>query len=129
VDGFDADVIIFAARGDPRGRAAIQSLAQPDALDSCVGSLLLLPETLSHTIRHNNPDEQRIIERLLENIDLKAVDRGIAQTSVFLRAKYGLKSFDAIHLATAIEWGADRFHTHNSKDFGPHITEIEVVLA
>ena len=30
--------------------------------------------------------------------------------------------------ATAIVWGAARFHTNNSKDFGPHIIEIEIVL-
>ncbi len=28
----------------------------------------------------------------------------------------------------AVVWGAERFYTHNTKDFGPHITEIEVVV-
>jgi predicted nucleic acid-binding protein len=40
---------------------------------------------------------------------------------------YGLKSADAIHLATAIEAKADCFLTNNSKDFPKSITEISVV--
>jgi predicted nucleic acid-binding protein len=42
-------------------------------------------------------------------------------------AKYRLRAADAIHLATAVVWGADRFHTNNRRDFGPHVTEVEVV--
>jgi predicted nucleic acid-binding protein len=42
-------------------------------------------------------------------------------------AKYRLKAADAIHLATAVVWGAERFHTSNRRDFGPHVTEVEVV--
>lgn len=45
-----------------------------------------------------------------------------------LGAKYGLKAADVIHLATAVVWGAERFYTHNTKDFGPHITKIDIVV-
>jgi len=51
----------------------------------------------------------------------------VAQLSVTLGAKYGLRAADAVHLATAITAGADRFLTSNHKDFGDRISEIDVV--
>ena len=44
-----------------------------------------------------------------------------------LGAKYGLRAADAVHLATTITAGADRFLTSNHKDFGDRISEIDVV--
>jgi predicted nucleic acid-binding protein len=38
-----------------------------------------------------------------------------------------LRAADAFHLATAVLAGADRFVTNNRRDFGPSITEIEIV--
>lgn len=40
---------------------------------------------------------------------------------------HGLRAADAVHLATAVAVGADRFITNNSGDFSTSITEIEVI--
>jgi hypothetical protein len=37
------------------------------------------------------------------------------------------RAADAFHLATAVLAGADRFITSNRRDFGPSITEIDVL--
>jgi predicted nucleic acid-binding protein len=58
---------------------------------------------------------------------LKPVDREVAEAAMAFGAKYRLRAADAIHLATAVVWGAERFHTNNRRDFGPHVTEVEVV--
>ena len=65
---------------------------------------------------------------VLAAIDLKDLDYETAQLAGVMRAKYRLDTPDALHLATAVLWGAERFHTNNSKDFGQHIDEIEIVL-
>ena len=44
-----------------------------------------------------------------------------------LAAKHRLRAADAVHLATAVQAGADRFITNNRKDFVKGIDEVEVV--
>ena len=41
-------------------------------------------------------------------------------------ASYGLRAADAVHLATAVGAGANRFLTNNKRDFPKSITEIDV---
>jgi predicted nucleic acid-binding protein len=43
-----------------------------------------------------------------------------------LGAAYGLRAADAVHLATAVSAGADRFITNKSSDFAKTITEVDV---
>lgn len=124
-DAFDSDVLIRAAKPAPEGdidRAILER-----SLDR-IGSVVLLPETTIKSFRWDQSSELANLTELLAGIDLKPVDEDIADASVTLGAKYGLRAPDAIHLATAVVWGAERFYTHNTKDFGPHITEIDVVV-
>ncbi len=128
MDAFDSDVLIYAANGERSGRKIAALLAAPDSVEGCIGSVLLLPEVLSHPIRSGKEHESRALQLLLGRLSLKAVDFETALLATTLGAKYRLRAADAVHLATAILWGAERFHTNNRKDFGPHIEEIEVVL-
>jgi predicted nucleic acid-binding protein len=43
-----------------------------------------------------------------------------------MSSRYRLRAADAIHLATAVGLGADRFITSNRRDFPAAITEISV---
>ena len=63
---------------------------------------------------------------LLARLDLRPVDRATAELATALSSRYRLKAADAIHLATAVGMGADRFITSNKRDFPPTITEIQV---
>jgi predicted nucleic acid-binding protein len=124
MDAFDADVLIYTARGDDLGALARR------AVDGCperIGSLVLLPEVLSKSVREGMGSEYAHLADVLATIDLKPVDREVAEAAMAFGAKYRLKAADAIHLATAVVWGAERFHTSNRRDFGPHVTEVEVV--
>lgn len=123
-DAFDSDVLIFAATDDPRGAGVERVLATGGPV---VGSVVLIPETMSRPMRNGDQPESERMAWLLNQIELKPVDRRIADAAVAYGAAYGLRAADAIHLATAVAWGAARFHTNNRKDFGPHITEVEVV--
>ena len=124
LDAFDSDVLIYAAGDDARAtaiRAVIRDSSRP------LGSTVLIPEVLTRPMRRGERKEYDVLVLLLAQLDLKAVDDEIADAATVLGANYGLRAADAIHLATAVVWGADRFHTNNRKDFGPHITEVEVV--
>ncbi len=125
-DAFDADVLIYAVSDHP---AAPNLRAIIFGAEPLVGSLLLLPETLSKPLRSNRDDGLAALLGFLDRIDLKPVDLEIAAGATEYGAKYRLKAADAIHLATAVVWGAERFHTNNRKDFGPHIDEVEIVWA
>ena len=124
MDAFDADVLICSLADTPAGawvRAAMESA------DGRIGSVLLLPEVLSKPLRGEDELELASLSLVLSTFQLKPVDRDIADAATSFAAKYRLKAADAIHLSTAVVWGADRFHTNNRKDFGRHITEIEIV--
>lgn len=123
-DAFDSDVLIYVARNDPY---APDVRCAMDRAQDLIGSVVLLPEVLSKPIATGDADEYDELVRLLARFDLKAADSEIADAAAHLGAKYRLRAADAIHLATAVVWGADRFHTNNRKDFGPRIEEVEVV--
>ena len=133
MDAFDAGVVILAAADDPRGAPLLAQIHLADpGVAAGVGSVLLIPETLVLSRAAREPDggeetaEFRRLAEILARLDLLPVTRTIAELAVPLRAKYRLKTADAIHLATAIASGADRFVTNNRKDFKASITEIEV---
>jgi predicted nucleic acid-binding protein len=123
-DAFDADVLINAIDHDPRWDPCRRALAESRAR---IGSVVLLPEVLIKPVRLGVEDELKLLTEILATFDLKPVDEETADASVTLGAKYRLKAPDAIHLATAVVWGAERFYTRNTKAFGPHITEIDVI--
>jgi predicted nucleic acid-binding protein len=60
-------------------------------------------------------------------LDLWPADAALARAAARLGAKYRLHAADAIHLATAVLAGADRFITNNRKDFAKMISEIDIV--
>jgi predicted nucleic acid-binding protein len=72
-------------------------------------------------------EEVGLLAALLGRLDLYDVDRSIADAASAFGAKYRLRAADAVHLATAVHVGADRFITNNSRDFPKSIGEIEIV--
>ncbi len=131
MDAFDADVLIYAAvPGHSLGRRVLALL--PDepvgeqGFPPGIGSVLLLPELLSKPIRDQADDEVTTLTALLSRLDLLPVDQATAELAVALGARYGLKAADAVHLATGVGAGADRFLTNNDRDFPRTITEIDI---
>ena len=70
-------------------------------------------------------DEQASLELLLA---LYPTSHGCTQLAVRLGAHYRLKTVDAVHLATAVLAGADRFVTNNRRAFTKDIAEIDVEI-
>ena len=132
MDAFDADVLIYAASaGHPFGRRVrgLFEAAEPDAATSPagIGSVLLLPELLSKPLRDGAHDDIEALSVLLSRLYLHATDRATAELATAMGAEYRLRAADAIHLATAVNNGADRFVTNNRDDFPKSIAEIDIV--
>ena len=132
MDAFDADVLIYAAvDGHPLGTRVRALFPRgpigPSDPAAGIGSVLLLPELLAKPTRSDAPDELAKLDALLGRLDLLPVDRATAELATALGASYRLRAADAMHLATAVAAGADRFLTNNQSDFVTAIREIEVV--
>jgi len=127
MDAFDADVVIYAAAaGHPLGRR-VRALfpVEPEAMAG-VGSVLLLPEVLAKPMRDGSAAEVAALAGLLGRLDLRSVDPVTAEVATTLASEYRLRAADAVHLATAVVAGADRFVTSNRRDFPASISEIDV---
>ena len=130
MDSFDADVLIYAAvAGHELGRRvrALFPIEPGGGSWVGVGSVLLVPELLTKPLRENATDEFNELAALLGRLDLLPTDGATAQLATALSAVYGLRAADAVHLATAVSAGADRFLTNNRSDFSKSISEIDVV--
>ena len=132
MDAFDADVLIYAAEdGHPLGRrinALFQGHVAAGDPSAGVGSVLLLPEVMSKSLDPGRHDEAAKLSVLLGQLDLQQVDTPTADKATTFRSDYGLKTVDAVHLATAVQAGADRFITNNRREFSAAIEEIEIVF-
>lgn len=101
-------------------------LTDPDR-PAGIGSVLLLPELLSKPLREERSDEVTALATVLGRLHLIPVDTETANVATALGARYRLRAADAIHLATAVLAGADRFITNNTSDFNAKISEVEII--
>lgn len=127
MDAFDADVLIYAALpGHALGRRVRALFAGAVDGGAGIGSVLLVPELLVKPLRSGSERDIQAMASLLARLDLRPVDLSTAELAASLGASYRLRAADAVHLATAVAAGADRFLTNNQKDFPRRITEIDV---
>jgi predicted nucleic acid-binding protein len=131
MDAFDADVLIYAAVPNHELGRRVRTLFPASPVDATgtvagVGSTLLIPELLTKPLRENATDELDELGALLSRIDLRPTDEATAELATALGASYTLRPFDAVHLATAVGAGAERFLTNNRTDFPKTIREINV---
>ena len=81
-----------------------------------IGSTLLLPEVLAKPMREGRSEEVAALAAILARLDLRPADEAVARLATGLAASYRLRPMDALHLATAVAGGADRFVTNNRRD-------------
>ncbi|BDP41464.1 PIN domain nuclease [Deinococcus aetherius] len=124
----DSDVLIYAAsEGHPLGES-VRRLLQQAGPETHVGSVLLLTEVLAKPLREGRDTELRLLGDLLAALSLRDITRSTALLATQLAAAYRLRAPDALHLASAVEAGADAFLTNNRKDFRPgEILELGVL--
>ena len=116
----DANLYIYALEGIETYRATMAGLlAAIDRQDvSVIASELLFTELLPRPMKDGRQD---LVERYLElfsrtpRIHLVPVDRRVILRSVHLRADFGLRSMDALHLATALVHDCETFITNDRR--------------
>jgi len=129
MDAFDADVLIYAAVPGHELGQRVRALFSAEPVEDSragIGSVLLLPELLTKPLREHADDEFTELIALLGRLDLLPTDEATAEMATALAASYGLRAADAVHLATAVGAGADRFLTNNRSDFPKSIAEIDI---
>lgn len=134
MDAFDAGVLIYAAVPEHRLGRRVRALFEAGGTDPVgvavgVGSVLLVPEVLTKPMRDGSDVDVEALAALLARLDLRPLDEATAELAAVLGAAYGLRAADAVHLATAVVVGADRFITDNTADFPKSIAEIDVTYA
>lgn len=106
----------------------IIELIDDDAL-LAVTSVIILPEVLAQPVRLGRPEIEQAYRDILLNskqIRLISVSRAIAEKAIDLRARYNLRTADALHIATAIRGKCEAFLTN---DFGlKRVTEISILV-
>lgn len=94
-----------------------------------VTSTITLTEVLTKPIKNGDAQLVNIYRGLLsrhKSIQIYSVLPSIAEKAAELRAKYNLRTPDALHIATAIESNSDAFLTN---DLGlKRITELQVLI-
>ncbi len=94
-----------------------------------ISSTITLLEVLVKPVKENRLD---IVEKYTEllttskGIDVFDITISVAKEAAKIRAKYSLKTPDAIQLATAIIFGADLFLTNDNRL--KQVTEIKIVM-
>lgn len=110
----DSCILIYAIedRG-PRGDAVRQALRDVD--DEVASSPLALHECLVLPARERNPELRDRYLALLERMEIVALDTAAFVRSAELRADFGLKTPDALHLAAAQLSGCTELWTNDKR--------------
>ncbi len=108
----DACCFIYLTEGTPAWRAAVETrLKMLPAATGLVTSRLSHLECRSRPMRDQDATLLGRYEAVLGKARVIDVTAAVIERATELRARYGFRAPDAIHLATAIDCGADVFVT------------------
>lgn len=129
--GADTMVFIYHLEDHPRYARLTQPLfeAWEEGRNSGVTSVITLLEVLVKPKREGNLEAARDYLELLTtypNLTIAEVDLGLADLAADLRARYGIRTPDALQLAAALQAGAGGFITNDGQL--KEVAELEVVL-
>lgn len=118
--GVDSMVFVYHLEGNRDFGAAAGALLEAAELGRCrlAASALALLEILVVPQRMGRTDLCRRYRDLLEsfpNLDFHELDLDTAEKAAELRARYDLRTPDAIHLATALAAGAESFASEDRR--------------
>ena len=116
----DANLYIYLFEGVSAHRETMRELvAEIDRRDiAVIASELMFAELLPRPLREGRRD---VVERYFDlmqrtpRITLASVDRRVILRAVRLRADFGLRSMDALHLATALGHDCRTFLTNDRR--------------
>ncbi len=130
--GLDTDAVIDFVQADPTRGALLSDVFSRISANQFAGftSTIALTETLVRPFRSGDEAQQKKIKDLLlhsHNLYSVPVDAAIAEIAADLRARYNLRTPDALHAATALHSGCEAFLTNNGQHFR-RVTELNVLV-
>ncbi len=130
--GLDSNIFIYAYQEHPQFLSLVRSLFErldTDPEFRAVTSIITLIEVTSHPIRLNRQDLVKTYTTALLNsasVTTYPLNTPIAQKAAELRAKFNLRTPDAIQIATAIVAKAEAFITNDERL--KKVAEIPVLI-
>lgn len=116
--GLDSAVLIYYVESDfafsSVARQVLTAIWNGD-VDAVASTILLSELTVLPYRQHRYHLAARYETTIVNfpNLDVLPVDRDTARLAARIRAEYGFRLPDAIHLATAVQHGADTFITND----------------
>jgi predicted nucleic acid-binding protein len=126
---FDANIFIYLIEGYPALEAGLNDIRDTirHAEAQIFTSELTLCEVLVPAFRANQPKLLSLYRQFLEHsgaFELIPTTREIYVRASLIRAEQGLKTPDAIHMASAVEAGCTAFLTNDKPMKAPKVIEI-----
>ncbi len=106
--------IYWVEQASPLSEVALRWLEQNSHVDLCVSPLVRL-ETLVKPMRFHQTEVVAAYETLLAAQTGLVIDDAVFARALDLRVRFGLKTPDAVHLATAQHNGCDEFWTNDNR--------------
>lgn len=128
---FDTAPIIYFVEANANYDALVTKIFQRVDTAEIIGvtSVISLCEVLVHPLRNRNQTLKQLYLDILHNSPnffTKPINYSIAERAAELRAKYNLRTPDALQIATALENSCDAFLC-NDKDL-KKVTELTVLI-
>ena len=129
--GFDTAPVIYFVEAHPRYDALVTAVFQRVAAGTLSGvtSVITLTEVLVHPLRQANSrlgDEYRSLLLTSGDFQTLPIDAVVAEQAAVLRARYDLRTPDALQIATAIAAGCTALLTNDARL--QRVTELRVLV-
>lgn len=129
--GLDTPVFIYLLEEHPRYLKRVEHIlhevqqGKTQAVFSCIGLIEILTGPKKQG-RYDLAAHYRDILAHFPHLAVKGIDGPIVEIASDLRARYGIATPDAIHIATAMESGASQFVTNDK--YLVRVKEIPIKL-
>ncbi len=129
--GVDTAPIIYFIEVHPRYEVIVEQIFGLIASGSLIGvtSTISLTEVLVQPfVRGDTRLQQEYRDLLLQSnhFEVAPIDAATAERAAELRARYGLRTPDALQIASALDSGCEAFLTNNSKL--QRVTELRILM-
>ncbi len=129
--GFDTASIIYFVETNPTYDAVVTAIFERIESGNIAGvtSVITLCEVLVHPICNKNINLQQHYREILQNSPnfyTNPINSSVAETAAELRAKYNLRTPDALQIAVALENGCEAFLC-NDKNLRK-VTEVKILI-
>jgi predicted nucleic acid-binding protein len=129
--GLDTAPIIYFVEANPKYDAVVTEIFKRIDQGSLAGitSVITLTEVLTQPVRHQAVDLQRQYRVLLmnsNNFTLVSIDSTMAEQAANLRARYNIRTPDALQIAASLITGCQAFVTNDRQL--QRVTELSIII-